>query len=157
MGNWQFWFAVALLVVPIIILFFTIDRRRLFELLFFGYTVHMMWTYTDLPLQRHGFFVHTYFITPVLPYALNLTAAALPVVFILTYQYCTNRNKNFYLYAILVSAIFTFGFGTFEKYIGVAEFRKGMNQFWLFLIDLVIVFVSYWFTKILLKWRRNLS
>ncbi|MGG3564390.1 hypothetical protein ABES03_22635 [Neobacillus rhizosphaerae] len=152
-GNWQFWLVFVLFLFPLILLVFSVDRKRIFELFFFGYTVHILWAYTDIALGNSGFFVHKYFLLPVLPNATNVTASVLPVGFLLVYQYCTNHKKNFFLYTILFSAVFAFGFASIEKYLGLVDFRKGMNQFYLFLIDLVIVFIAFWITKLLLKVR----
>ncbi|WP_100405541.1 hypothetical protein [Bacillus solitudinis] len=151
MGTWQFWLVASLTVAPLVLLYFTLDRSRMFEIFFFGYTVHMLWTYISIPLERYGYFVHTYFLTPLLPFALNITASALPVGFLLLYQYCTNSNKNFYLYVLLLSALFAFGFATIENYLGLVEIRKGMNQFYIFLIDVGVAYIAFWFTKLMLK------
>ncbi|WP_078553478.1 hypothetical protein [Bacillus alkalicellulosilyticus] len=157
MGTWQFWVALSFLVLPLILLMYTIDKRRIFEVFFFGFVVHMLWTYASIPLERGGLFTHLYFITPTLPFALNMTASALPIGFLLVYQYCTNHQKNFYLYTVMLSAIFAFGFASFEDFLGLVEFRKGMNQFYLFIIDIVIAFVAYWFTKFLLGVKRSVE
>lgn len=149
-NDWQFWVVFSLLVIPLILLYFTVDRKRIFEVFFFGYTVHMLWSYIDIALGRGGYFIHTYFLTPLLPNAINVTASALPVIFLLLYQYCTNRNKNFYLYTILLSAVAAFGFATIERYLGFIELRKGMTQFYLFLFDLVVAYSAYWLTKLML-------
>jgi hypothetical protein len=47
-GNWQFWVVLASLVLPLVLLYFTVDRTRIFEVFFFGYTVHMLWAYIFL-------------------------------------------------------------------------------------------------------------
>ncbi|HWO76539.1 MAG TPA: hypothetical protein VNM69_11690 [Bacillus sp. (in: firmicutes)] len=154
-GTWQFWVVVSLLIIPLILLYFTVDRKRIFEIFFFGYTVHILWTYAGIALERYGYFVHTYFMSPVFPFSINMSASALPVGFLLVYQYCTNQNKNFYIYTLLISAFFAFGVTSIEQYIGLLEFRKGMNHLYIFLIDLVIVLTSYWFTRILLKIKRS--
>lgn len=151
MGTWQFWFVLSVLILPLVLLYFTVDRKRIFEVFFFGYTVHVLWTYVSIPLERYGYFIHTYFFTPLLPFALNMASSALPVGFLLLYQYCTRANKNFYLYMLLLSAFFAFGFGTLEEVLGLIEFGKGMNQLHLFIIDIVIALIAYWFTKLLLK------
>ena len=153
MGDWQFWVVFSLFAAPLILLYFTLDRRRIIEILFFGYTVHMLWAYFDIALGRNGYLIHTYFLTPVLPIASNMTASVLPVGFLLLYQYCTNKNKNFYLYTVLLSAVFAFGFATIEQYMGFVEFRQGMTRFYLFLIDVGVAYIAYWFTKLMLKVR----
>jgi hypothetical protein len=79
MGTWQFWVVIALLVVPLILLYYTIDRKRIFGIFFFGY----------------------------------------------------------------------------KEYLGLLEFRKGMNQFYIFLIDVAIAYLAYWLTKIVLKLRKE--
>lgn len=152
-ATWQFWIILLSLLVPLIILYFMVDRRRLFEILFFGYTVHLLWAYIDLALSRTNFLTHTHFLTPVLPNALNITGSFLPVGFMLVYQYATNRKKNFYILTVLLSAVYTFICANIEKSMGLVTFHGGINVIHLFLLDLFIVFVAYWFTRLLLKFR----
>jgi hypothetical protein len=152
-STWQFWIILLSLLVPLIILYFMVDRRRLFEILFFGYTVHLLWAYIDLALSRTNFLTHTHFLTPVLPNALNITGSFLPVGFMLVYQYATNRKKNFYILTVLLSAVYTFICANIEKSMGLVTFHGGINVIHLFLLDLFIVFVAYWFTRLLLKFR----
>lgn len=154
-GTWQFWTVVALFVIPLVILYFTVDRKRIFELFFFGYTVHLLWTYTDMVIERYGYFVHTYFLSPFFPFASNMNAAALPVAFLLLYQYCTNRSRNFHLYTLILSAAFAFGFTSIEEGLGLLEFRKGMNYFYVFIIDVVIAYIAFWFTRIIIKLKER--
>ncbi|QHS21762.1 hypothetical protein GWK91_01855 [Virgibacillus sp. MSP4-1] len=153
--TWQFWFVAAMLVGPLIILFVSIDRSRIFEILFFGYTVHMLWGYTDTILGSTSLFVHHYFLIPLLPFALSLNASVLPVGFMLVYQYCVNHDKNYYLYITITSAIFAFGFATLEKYMGLISFNKGMNQFYVFLIDMGIVLIAYWLTRFIMRLKES--
>ncbi|WP_405102011.1 hypothetical protein [Oceanobacillus sp. FSL H7-0719] len=152
--SWQFWVVLGFLVIPLIILYFTIDRTKIFEILFFGFSVHMLWSYTDIVLGKTNLFVHLYYIVPLLPFALSISSSLLPIGFMLAYQYCLNHNKNFYLYAVLLSAIFSFGFGTIENLIGLTDFNDGMNVFYVFLIDLGVVFISYWLTKFVKRLRK---
>lgn len=154
-GDWQFWIVAFMFVAPIILLYFIVDRTRILELFFFGYTVHLLWTYIDIALGRNGYVVHTSFLTPYLPNAINLTASVLPVSFLLLYQYCTNRNKNFYLYTLGVCALFSIIFAIMERYLGLVELGKGMTQLFLYLIDVGVVFVAYGFTKVILKASRK--
>jgi len=157
MGTWQFWVVLAFLVLPLILLYFTVDRKRIFEVFFFGFVVHMLWTYVDLALSENNFFFHTYFLSPLHTSAFSMTGSALPVGFLLLYQYCTNHQKNFYLYTIILSFVFAFVFLSINEYFGLIEFNRGMNQFYVFLIDIVIVYIAYWFTKFILKLKESAS
>jgi len=152
-STWQFWVILLSLLLPLLILYFVVDRKRLFEIFFFGYTVHLFWAYTDIALSRGTYLTHTYFLFPLLPSASNITGSFLPVGFLLVYQYATNHKKNFYILTILLSAANAFIFANIEEAVGLVTFHKGFNSFHLFLLDLVIVFVAYWFTRLMLKFR----
>ncbi|WP_202079923.1 hypothetical protein [Caldalkalibacillus salinus] len=155
MGTWQFWVVAGLFLAPLVLLYFTVDRRRIFEIFFFGYTVHIFWGYTDIFLGRSNYFIHTYFLAPMLPFALNMTASFLPVSFLLLYQYCTNHNKNFYIYAAILSAVFSFLLVTIEVQLGLAELRKGIRMYHIFIIDIIIVYFAYGFTRLCVKLRNQ--
>src|SRR5699024_10258163 len=141
--------------LPLALLFFTVDRERIFEIFFFGYTVHILWTYASVILEHYNLMNHTHFLLPALPYSLNITSSLLPVGFLLLYQYTTRHKKNFYLYTLLLSAIFAFGFATIEEWSGLIELRRGMNYFYIFLIDIAVVFISYWFTLFIKRVKDN--
>jgi len=156
-GTWQFWTILFLLVLPLIILYFAVDRSRIFELFFFGFVVHMLWTYSDAALSRMNFLTHTYFLSPYFYFTFSVTASLLPTGFLLLYQYCTNHHKNFYLYTIGLSFIFAFIFLTFEEYLGLVDMHNGMRKLYVFFIDIAIAYAAYWFTKFVLKLRKNRS
>ncbi|MCF3944823.1 hypothetical protein [Oceanobacillus alkalisoli] len=153
--TWQFWVSLLLFILPLALLFFTVDRERIFEIFFFGYTVHILWTYASVILEHYNLMNHTHFLLPALPYSLNITSSLLPVGFLLLYQYTTRHKKNFYLYTLLLSAIFAFGFATIEEWSGLIELRRGMNYFYIFLIDIAVVFISYWFTLFIKRVKDN--
>ncbi|QDP41223.1 hypothetical protein [Radiobacillus deserti] len=146
-GTWQFWVVLSLFIAPLILLCFTVDRRRIFEIFFFGYTVHILWAYINIILDRYNFMIHPYSLTSILPYAINITSSMLPVGFLLIYQYCTNNGKNFYVYTLILSFIYSFVFASIEHQIGLLELKRGFNQFYIFLIDIGIVYIAYWATK----------
>lgn len=150
-GNWQFWVIVASLILPLILLYFTVDRKRIFELFFFGYTIHMIWAYVDIALGRQTILTHTYFLLPMLPIATNITASLIPVGFILTYQYAINHKKNFYFLAFLVSILYSVVFAGIERAMGFVRFENGSMYLILILLDLIIVYFSYWFTRLIVK------
>ncbi|ENH96126.1 hypothetical protein J416_12432 [Gracilibacillus halophilus YIM-C55.5] len=147
--TWQFWTAVILFIGPLIILIFTVDRKRLFEVFLFGYTIHMLWTYADFYLETHNLLIHPYFLSPTLPFGINMTASLLPVSFLLLYQYCTNRGKNFYVYGLLLCFLFGIVFATVSDMLDLLMFHKWMNQLYLFIIDVFIIFPAYWFTLLI--------
>ncbi|MCK0472686.1 CBO0543 family protein [Halalkalibacter sp. APA_J-10(15)] len=153
MGTWQFWVVSSFLIIPLVILFFAVDRKRIFEVLFFGFVVHVLWTYAALALTNLGYFAYHYYSVPSLPASLNMTVSVLPVSFLLLYQYCTNHQKNFFLYLLLLSAVFAFGFASIEIRMEFLELRGGMRQLYLFLSDIIIGVLAYFLTQLLKRYR----
>ncbi|WP_017186106.1 hypothetical protein [Alkalibacillus haloalkaliphilus] len=153
--TWQFWLNIILLILPLIILYFAIDRTRMFEILFFGLAIHMLWNYSSNYLESQVYFRTLYFITTVLPSAFTMVASAMPVAFMLVYQYCTNHGKNYYIWAVVLSATFAFGVGSLEIMFGITYMGGGFHYFYLFLIDIVIAFSTYWFVRAMLKARNK--
>jgi hypothetical protein len=150
-GNWEFWFTLFSLVFPLFILWIKLDRKRIFEILFYGYSVHVLWTYSDIALIRGGFIDHHYFITPFIPQALGITSSLLPVGFMLVYQYCTNKNKSFILGMAILSAIYAFGFAAVEQYLNFISLYKGFTVVHIFFIDIAIASIAYGMTRFFLK------
>ncbi|MBY0145070.1 hypothetical protein [Neobacillus niacini] len=150
-GNWQFWVVLLCLLIPLIVLLIKLDRNRTFEILFFGFTVHMLWTYTDLLLIRLGYIDHHYFLMPFLPQALGITAAIIPVSFMLLYQYCLNQEKPFIIWTTGLSAIIAFGFAPIEMLAGFVSIYQGFNIVHLFFIDGTISMIAYGMTKFFVR------
>ncbi|UFT99774.1 hypothetical protein KO561_02010 [Radiobacillus kanasensis] len=155
LGTWQFWVVLSSFILPLIVLWFIVDRKRIFEVFFFGYTVHLLWSYINLILEQHSYMVHPYSLSPILPYAINLTSSVLPVSFLLIYQYCTKNNKNFYMYILIISAIFSFVLVPLESQIGLLDLNRGFNHVHIFAIDIGITFIAYWATLFVKRIRLN--
>ncbi|WP_164670526.1 hypothetical protein [Virgibacillus doumboii] len=155
--TWFFWFNLATIVIPLIVLYFTVDRKRLFEISFFGYSIHVLWTTISSYLTSHNYFNMVHSISDVLPQGITVSAVLFPVTFMLIYQYCTNNGKNFYLYFIIGTFIFAFGYGFFTDAIGLLRMHKGMNLFYLFLIDTAVILIAYGATNIFRKIKYSQS
>ena len=153
-NTWYFWFVLLSMIISFVILYFAIDKKRIFEISFYGYSVHVIWTKVDDALASHNFLVHPHSITSFIPNGANMTTVILPIAFMLLYQYCTNHGKNFYLWAIVLSIIFSFGFTSLESAVGLLKMHNGMSKFYVFLIDIAIAFIAYWMT-LLFRWVKH--
>jgi hypothetical protein len=147
-NTWYFWFNIASILLPLAFLYFKIDKKRIFELSFFGYSVHVLWSNVDSILYKANLLNHPHPPHYLLPIGITVTAVLLPVTFMLLYQYCSNRGKNFYLYAIIGSLIFAYGFGSISLKVDLLRMHKGMNLHYLFLIDVAVAFIAFWATKL---------
>ncbi|HZG17672.1 MAG TPA: CBO0543 family protein [Candidatus Bathyarchaeia archaeon] len=143
--SWQFWVTLAMLVVPLIVLYFLIDRSQVFKIGFFGLCVHIVTTYADLTGWRLGYWDYPYFAIPLFPVALGLDSSLIPVVFMLLYQWVTEKNRNFYLYAVILAALFAFGLKPLMNTLDLFRLHKGLSFLELFLYVYVpIIFLSKW-------------
>jgi|SRR5690625_293687 len=156
--TWYFWFNLLTIIISLVILYFVIDKKRIFEISFFGYSVHVIWSKVDNALASHNYWIHPHSLTSFIPNGVNMTSFVLPIAFMLIYQYCTNHGKNFYLWTIAIAAFFAFVFSSFELAVGLLKKDNGMSRFYIFLIDLAIAFIAYWMTSIF-RWvkRRHLE
>ncbi|WP_042225052.1 hypothetical protein [Oceanobacillus manasiensis] len=153
--TWYFWFNLLSIFLPLLLLYVLLDRKRLFEISFFGYSAHVLWANIDNILSSNNYLLHPHSLTYLLPVGFSVTTVIFPVAFMLVYQYCTQRNKNPLLYFVGASLLFAFGFGGISHLVGLIEMHKGMNLFYLFLIDIVVSFLAYGFTKLFIKIKHD--
>ena len=106
-GNWQFWAVILILIVPLIMLFISIDKDKLLLLGFFGLNYHLWFAYTNIIFVGLGFWEYPYQPFPLLP-GFALDASLVPVCFMFLYQWTLNNNKNIYIYSLLLSCVFAF-------------------------------------------------
>ncbi|WP_404458110.1 hypothetical protein [Oceanobacillus kapialis] len=146
--TWRFWFLLGSMVIALAILYFTVDRKRLFEISFFGFTIHVLWANTDQILTSLNYFSYPHSLTYLLPTGLTSTTVLFPIIFMLVYQYCLYRGKSFIMFTLLLNLLFAFGMGPLYVYLGFLDMNKGMNYGFLYLIDIAIIFLAFSLTKL---------
>ncbi|WP_312098371.1 CBO0543 family protein [Niallia sp.] len=152
LDTWQFWVIVLMLVVPLIVLIFAIDRKRIFIVGFFGFAVHMLFSYVDAIGIRFGLWEYPYQLLPFLP-SFSLDGSIIPIAIMLVFQWTLKHDKNFYLYATLLAIVFGFGFKPLLTAIGLFESYKWVNFFYIFLIYLLLYIGGYLVTRLFMKWQ----
>lgn len=146
--TWQFWVNILMLTVPLIILYFKIDRTKAFHLGFFGYSVHILFTYFDTTLVRFGLISYPYQAIPILHVNFGLDVSLIPVSFMLLYQWTLNNKKNFYLYGTLLSGFLAFIFKPILKSHNLIEWHLWANVLYLFIFYVIIIVLSKWVTNL---------
>jgi pilus assembly protein TadC len=146
--TWQFWVNLVLFVAPLIILYFYIDRSRIFRIGFFGFNVHVWFGYIDLLGGALGLWAYPYKILPFFTISVSLEAALVPVAYMLLYQWALERKRNYYLYATILSAILAFGLKPAMAALSLFKMYQWMNYFYLFLGYIVIMLLSKWITDV---------
>jgi hypothetical protein len=131
-GTWQFWVVLMSLILPLIVLFVSIDKDKALLLGFFGLNYHIWFAYVNTIGISLGVWEYPYKLVYFLP-SFALDASLVPVSFMLLYQWTLNHKKNIYLYSILLSAIFAFIVKPIMVYFHFFHMFKGLNYFHLFL------------------------
>ncbi|MBD8069901.1 hypothetical protein F7888_13140 [Bacillus sp. PS06] len=150
-----FWVIFLMLVVPLVIIYFKIDRTRAFQIGFYGFNIHTWFTYSDAIAMRTGYVYYPFQVIPVMPVNFALDASLVPVTFMLVYQWCINNNKNVFLYGVITSAFFSFLFKPVLNAWDLIKLDNGMNYFYLFLNYLVILILAIVITKVFIYFKHH--
>jgi hypothetical protein len=143
-----FWVIVMMLVVPLVLVYFKIDRTKVFQIGFYGFNIHTWITYSDAIAIRLGYVYYPFQAIPIMPVNFALDASLIPVTFLLVYQWCINHNKNVFLYGVLTCAFYAFLFKPVMAAWEFIKLDKGMNFFYLFLNYLAILVMAIIITKV---------
>lgn len=150
----KFWIVVLMVFVPLVILILYIDRKKIFLLGFYGLNYHVWFAYTNSIGIRVGVWEYPYEILPLLP-SFALDASLVPVCYMFVYQWTLNRNKNFYLYSIILSAALAFLLKPIMVMHHFFRMFKGINYLHLFIFYVLFFVVSKIITNVFLKLERT--
>jgi hypothetical protein len=145
---WQYWVVVAMLVIPLVLLFLFIDRRKVFLLGFYGYGIHIFAAMIDSLAVLKGLWIYPYKLLPILPASVSLDSSFIPVAYMLTYQYILNKKKNYYIWILLLCLAFAFFVKPLMVGLGLFRFSGKENFFMLFCAYVTIALISKWLTDL---------
>jgi hypothetical protein len=146
--TWQFWVNVALIILPLILLYFFIDRKKIFLLGFFGFNIHIWSAYLDGMATRANYVGYPYKAIPLLPVHFGTDTSFVPVLFILLYQWTLNKKKNFYLYSLGLIAFISFVYKPLNAAHYLFQLNKGTTYFHIFLTYIIITLISIGITNL---------
>jgi hypothetical protein len=155
MGTWGFWASIGILILPLVILYFLLDRKKAFRIGFFGFSVHVLFIYTDALGVMLALWNYPYRVLPIMPVHFGLDASLVPVTYMLVYQWIINHNKNPYLYLTGLSLFFAFIFKPLLSAVGLFDLSNGGNYFYLFLAYMIITLLSIWITNFFLYLQKE--
>jgi hypothetical protein len=153
-NTWQFWFILALLILPLIAIYFFIDKRKALLIGFFGFNVHVWFTYIDTIGGATNLWFYPYKIIPLFTTSFALDVSFVPVAYMLVFQWIINHNKNYYLYIFLLCVFMSFVFKPLLSYLGLFQLTKA-NYFHLFLGYIAIALVSKIITNVFIGFEKK--
>lgn len=142
---------LALFVIPLVILYLYIDRRNLFLICFYGWNIHVWFTYVDQIAVRYGYWSYPYRLIPYIAYSFVIDSSLIPVTLMLVYQWTMKHNKNFYIYSIGAAFALAFIIKPLMVQLNMLDIHKGMNYFYFFIVNTVILLFSKLMVNIFLS------
>lgn len=143
-NTWPFWINLFMLIFPLIVLYFKIDRRKIFLLGFYGFAVHILFTYIDGIGTNLGYWLYPYKLVPLMPINFMLDVSLVPVAYMLIYQWTLNNKKNYYLYIFILCLFFSFILKPIMVMHNYFQFGKGANYFHLLIGYIICGLFSKW-------------
>lgn len=105
--TFQFWLLIVILIIPWLIWWKLVDRKRLMEILVYGLLVHTLVTVLDEIGCQLNLWEYRYDIEPLFPRLIPINFTALPIVYMFLYQYF-NKWKYFLAANVIAAAIMSF-------------------------------------------------
>lgn len=105
--QWEWWLLLALTTIPWIIWWKIVDRKRLFEILTYGFLVMTVSVIFDAIGVEFDFWEYKPQIVPLFDVFVTYDFSVMPVIYMVVYQFFDNW-KSFTIANVVVSAIFAF-------------------------------------------------
>jgi hypothetical protein len=105
--HWQWWINIALLVVPIVLWWLALDKKRILEICLFGLLVNMMATFLDVAGTNYGLWEYPFYILPHLPILIPVDYVIVPVIGMTIYQLFSSW-KAFIIVGLIMGAVMAF-------------------------------------------------
>jgi len=105
--TWHWWLLVALAIIPWLVWWKFVDRKRIFEILTYGFMVMIVSSLFDAIGVEFDLWEYHYQFIPLLDVFIVYDVSVIPVTYMLIYQYF-HTWKSFIISNIAASIIFSF-------------------------------------------------
>lgn len=154
-SSFEYWLLVAFLLAPLVILFFKIDKCKIFLICFYGYSVHMLSLYTNVIGINRGLWNYPFPIIPDLP-SIAFDSSLVPITYMFMYQWTLNQKRNYYLTAILLAMFFAFLFEPLLIQMDLFKMYGKINYIHRFFVYVLIAMLAKFITNIFLKMNKTI-
>ncbi|UPO89894.1 CBO0543 family protein [Niallia sp. Man26] len=155
MDTWQFWVVLMMFLLPLPVLILFIDRKKVFQLGFYGYGIHLFFAIIDSFGVIKGLWIYPYKLLPGLPASIALDSSFVPVTYILLYQYILNNKKNYYIWMLMLCLVFAFFLKPLMVGLGLFRFGGRENFLMLFWGYVAVALIPKWITDFFMYLLNN--
>lgn len=115
--TWVWWVGIACLVIPFIVWWIAVDKKRLLEICVYGLMVNVSSIFLDVLGSEFVLWEYPVHILPQIPLLFPVDLVILPVIYMLVYQKCS-RWWPFLIASAIAAALLAFGFEPLAVLIG---------------------------------------
>ncbi|WLD92764.1 CBO0543 family protein [Alkalihalobacillus sp. AL-G] len=152
--NW--WLLLTLLIVPWIVWWFLVDRRRLFKIFAVGMTISAMASFLDTLGIVLGGWIYQVELIPMIPQLLPMDFSVLPIGYMLVYQYFPTWRR--FLLASLITSLFgAFIVEPFFVKIDIYQLLKWKHIYSFSGYFILAVFIKWFVDSVLAKAQANIK
>lgn len=148
-NTWQWWLNIGTLILPIILWWKLVNRKKLLEIIVYGFFASGLAVLFDVIGETTVLWDYPYLVIPMDYILIDTDYSVLPVIYMLVYQYFPSW-KGFIIANIVVSAVFAFLAEPLLVWIGLYELH-GWKYIYSFPIYVAIAIVCKWITGIFVK------
>jgi len=105
--TWHWWLLLVLFIIPWLVWWKVVDRKRIFEILTYGFMVMIVTSLLDAIGVEFDLWEYHYQFIPLLDVFIVYDVSVIPIIYMLVYQYFRTW-KSFIFSNIVVSGLFSF-------------------------------------------------
>ena len=106
-NTWQWWLNIAALILPIILWWKLVNKKKLMEIVVYGFFASAFAVFFDIIGETLVLWDYPYLVIPMDYILIDTDYSVLPVAYMLAYQYFTPW-KRFIAANVVISAVFSF-------------------------------------------------
>lgn len=144
----KWWGLLGYLVFSYILCFTLLNKRKLVELLLYGSLVAVFSVVTDVVLSNRNYFLYKTTIFPMIPSIFVYDITALPLYYMLIYQYADSWKK-YVVWITIASAVMGFVFNPLLLALDYVEFINWSNIKGFLVVLAVGLMAKAWMSAIL--------
>jgi hypothetical protein len=107
LNTWEWWLSVGLTIIPWVIWWKLVDRKRIFEIFNYGSFIIILAAFSDVIGSELVLWNYPIRLLPIVPRLLPFDFTIAPIIYMLLYQYYS-KWKSFIIASVVISAVLSF-------------------------------------------------
>ena len=105
-NTWRWWLNISLWIIPLIIWWRLVDKKRIFEILFLGSMISLLSIFADIYGSELVTWAYMYRVVPNIPRLIPIDIGVMPVGYMIIYQYFP-RWKEYSIAVLILALLYT--------------------------------------------------